>query len=156
MSHQVSSHLFHYDRVCCSPGQSTRRQHLLSAHCKMTPLGNTMQFANSPSSGHILFVSFDLCRKSEFLELHPSHQLQQLKEAGRFQHCQPCTRENSLLVKPINPTTDSRDTTCADAIHCAVTHIWVFSAYKMFYLIALLSKEQHKREWPGRCVVASP
>lgn len=75
--------------------------------------------------------------------MHPSLQLQQLKEAGRFQHCQPCTRENSLFIKPINPTTDSRDTTCADATHYAVTHIRVFSAYKTFYLIAPLNKDQH-------------
>lgn len=57
--------------------------------------------------------------------VHPSLQLQRLKEAGRFQHCQPC-KGRTQFVKQINPTTDSRDTTCADAIHYAVTHIWIF------------------------------
>lgn len=57
--------------------------------------------------------------------VHPSLQLQWLKEAGRFQHCQPC-KGRTQFVKPINPTTDSRDITCADAMHYAVTHIWIF------------------------------
>lgn len=56
MSQQIS-HLIYFSMTVCSPTTSAACQEaalLVSAHCKVTPLGNLVQVANRPSSGCIL------------------------------------------------------------------------------------------------------
>lgn len=131
MSQQISLLIYFSMTVCLLTASAACQEEapLVSAHCKITPLGNVAQVANSPSPGCILLQATWLVLTTSATAAPGARLTLQLQGS--------CSHPQHMAWNPpfVNSATDGRDTACADAPYYTVTHIRVlFSRYRMFYL----------------------